>query len=143
MSDVPGPALASLVRFIISDTLSLPPGGVLDGAGLDESKAGAILDGHDAPGVAADEQAELGARGAVGPGDRPPWSGPGGMLVQRQSWDQSELGRRKWPGWWSRPCGESGHNDRRCGRAVAEGRVRPNRIVVAAPALDQDLGLPD
>jgi hypothetical protein len=65
------------------------------------------------------------------------------MLVQRRSWDQSERGRRNWPGLWSRPRGESGHNDRRCGRAVAEGRVRPNRIVVAAPALDQDLCLPE
>jgi Phage Terminase len=51
----------------------------------------------------------------------PPWSGPGGMLVQRRSWDQSERGRRNWPGWWSRPSGESGHNDRRCGRADSRG----------------------
>jgi hypothetical protein len=65
------------------------------------------------------------------------------MLVQRRSWDQPERGRRSWPGLRSRPRGVSRHEDFRCGRAVAEGRVRPHRIVVAAPALDQDLGLPE
>ena len=73
--------------------------------------------------------------------DRPPWSGPGAMLVQRRSWDQSERGRRSWPGSRSRPRGVSRHEDLSCGRAVAEGRVRPNGIVVATPALDQDLCL--
>jgi hypothetical protein len=55
-------------RFTLLDKLDLPPGGVLDGTGLDEAKAGAVLDGDDAAGVAANERAEFRAHGAVGSG---------------------------------------------------------------------------
>ena len=50
-------------------------------------------------------------------------------------------GRRSWSGLRSRPCGEGWHEHLRCGSAVADRGMRANGIVVAPPALDDDLGL--
>ena len=41
----------------------------------------------------------------------------------------------------SRPCGECGHEHFRGGSAVADRGMRPNGVVVASPALDDDLSL--
>jgi hypothetical protein len=74
--------------------------------------------------------------------DQPPPCGPGGMLVQRRSWDQRERGRRSWSGLRSRPRGGSRYDDFGRWWTVAEGGVRPDRVVVAAPAFDHDLDFP-
>ena len=75
--------------------------------------------------------------------DQPPPSGPGGMLIHGWAWDQRERGRRSWSGLRSRPRGGSRNDDLGRRWTVAEGRVRPDRVVMAAPALDQDLGFPE
>src|ERR671910_952254 len=58
------------------------------------------------------------------------------MLVHDRPERHGRDGRRSWPGKRSRP-----QHDLWRGWDVAEGRVRPDRIVVPAPALDDDLGL--
>jgi hypothetical protein len=72
---------------------------------------------------------------------QPPPSGPRGMLVQRRSWDQRERGWRSWSGLRSRPRGGSRDDDLGRRWTVSEGGVRPDRVVVAAPAFDHDLCL--
>src|ERR687893_1295807 len=57
------------------------------------------------------------------------------MLVHDRPERHGRGGRRSWPGKRSRP-----QYDLWRGWDVAEGRVRPDRIVVPAPTLDDDLG---
>src|ERR687893_1280147 len=57
------------------------------------------------------------------------------MLVHDRPERHGRGGRRSWPGKRSRP-----QYDLWRGWEVAEGRVRPDRIVVPAPTLDDDLG---
>src|ERR671920_1343882 len=57
------------------------------------------------------------------------------MLVHGRPERHGRGGRRSWPGKRSRP-----QYDLWRGWDVAEGRVRPDRIVVPAPTLDDDLG---
>src|SRR5918993_3390932 len=58
------------------------------------------------------------------------------MLVHDRPERHGRGGRRSWPGKRSQP-----QHDLWRGWDVAEGRVRPDRIVVPAPTLDDDLGL--
>ena len=58
------------------------------------------------------------------------------MLVHDRPERHGRGGRRSWPGKRSRP-----QYDLWRGWDIAEGRVRPDRIVVPAPCLDDDLGL--
>src|SRR3954468_16931705 len=67
--------------------------------------------------------------------------GPGSMLVQGWPGRHGSHGRRSWSGLRSRPCGESWHEHLRGRCLVAEGRMRPDGVVMPAPALDDDLRL--
>src|ERR671913_1171450 len=58
------------------------------------------------------------------------------MVVHDRPERHGRGGRRSWPGKRSRP-----QYDLWRGWDVAKGRVRPDRIVVPAPCLDDDLGL--
>src|ERR671911_1189786 len=58
------------------------------------------------------------------------------MLVHDRPERHGRGGRRSWPGKRSRP-----QYDLWRGWDVAEGRVRPDGVVVPAPCLDDDLGL--
>src|SRR5918997_4492459 len=58
------------------------------------------------------------------------------MLVHDRPERHGRGGRRSWLGKRSRP-----QHDLRGGRDGAKGRVRAHRVVVATPALDDDLGL--
>ncbi len=58
------------------------------------------------------------------------------MLVHNRPERHGRGGRRSWLGKRSRP-----QHDVRGGRDGAKGRVRPDRVVVATPALDHDLRL--
>src|SRR2546421_563429 len=48
---------------------------------------------------------------------------------------------RRWSGSRSRPCGERWHEDLRGWSPVADRGMRPDRVVVPSPTLDDDLGL--
>src|SRR5215207_1181836 len=63
------------------------------------------------------------------------------MLVQGWSGGHGWHGRRSWSGLRSRPCGESWHEHLGGRCLVAEGCMRPDGIVMTAPALDDDLRL--
>src|SRR4051795_12404924 len=67
--------------------------------------------------------------------------GPGSMLVQGWPGRHGYHGRRSWSGLRSRPCGESWHEHLGGRCLVAEGCMRPDGIVMTAPALDDDLRL--
>src|SRR5215204_3513330 len=74
---------------------------------------------------------------------------PGGAIIDRSGakpWRLGPLshgwhGRRSWSGLRSRPCGESWHEHLGGRGLVAEGCMRPDGIVMTAPALDDDLRL--
>ncbi len=63
------------------------------------------------------------------------------MLVQARSWRQRERGRQSASITRRRSRGEAGHEHLGRRRLVTERRVRPHRIVMLPPALDDDLGL--
>src|SRR5215207_1103882 len=58
------------------------------------------------------------------------------MLVDASRWRYSRRGRRSWAGMRSRPL-----HCLRGWRPVAQGGVRPDRVVVLAPSFDDDPGL--
>src|ERR671917_710120 len=64
------------------------------------------------------------------------------MLVHGRALHHREHGRRSRSGWRSRPCGEGGHEHLRSRWTVAQRPVRPHRVVVTSPALDDDLRFP-
>src|SRR3954464_5810789 len=68
-------------------------------------------------------------------------SGPAPMLVQGRPGRHGQHGRRSWSGLRSRPCGESWHEHLGGRCLVAMGRMRPDGVVMPAPALDDDLRL--
>src|ERR1051325_621077 len=63
------------------------------------------------------------------------------MLVKGWPRYQREHGGRSWSGLRSRPCGQCWHKHLRGGSPVADRGMRAHGIVVAAPALDDDLRL--
>jgi hypothetical protein len=68
-----------------------------------------------------------------------PSGGPGGFLVEHgRGW----RGRARWT-WAGRRHRQRRRDHLRCGRAVAERGVRPRRVVVFAPPLDQHLRFPE
>src|SRR4028118_2163606 len=64
------------------------------------------------------------------------------MLVHGRSLRHGEQGRRSRSGERSRPCGKGWHEHLRSGWPVAQRGMRPDRIEVPSPALDDDLSLP-
>src|SRR5215217_5821741 len=64
------------------------------------------------------------------------------MLVEVRPWGQRERGWRSQSGKRSRPCGKGWDEHLRSGWPVAQRGMRPDRIEVPSPALDDDLSLP-
>src|SRR5918998_786165 len=64
------------------------------------------------------------------------------MLVHGRALPHREHGRRSRSGWRSRPGGEGRHEHLRSRWTVTQRPVRPHRVVVTSPALDDDLRFP-
>src|SRR5215212_10390175 len=64
------------------------------------------------------------------------------MLVEGWPLRYHERARRSRLGERSRPCGKGWHEHLRSGWPVAQRGMRPDRIEVPSPALDDDLSLP-
>ena len=73
--------------------------------------------------------------------DRPPLGGPGWMLVHGGSLLHRQLARRSGSGLRSRPSSEGWHEHLRCWGPIAQRGMRPDRVVVTSPTLDDHLRL--
>ena len=71
--------------------------------------------------------------------DRPPLTGPVGMLVHGRLGRQR--GRRSWSGLRSRPRGHCGHEDLRGWWPISQRAVRADGVVMATPTFNHDPGL--
>src|ERR1035437_5304952 len=71
--------------------------------------------------------------------DRPPLTGPCGMLVHGRLGRQR--GWRSWSGLRGRPRGHCGNEDLRGWRLITQRAVRADGVVMATPTFNHDLGL--